>query len=744
MFKSNFEKLLDKVTSNLLLEADWPTTLEICDTIRQKDVQPKFALNAIKKKLISPNPHTAMYSLLVLECCVKNCGQLVHDEVGTKPFMEQIRETIKTTPHENVKNKLLELLQTWAFAFRAIPKYCAVQDTVNIMKAEGYTFPALKESDAMFSSDVAPGWEDSDCCHRCRVKFGMVQRKHHCRACGQVFCAQCSSRSCTLPKFGIEKPVRVCEACFEKSQKPQINKGSEDLPIEYLTSSLAQQNQIPAANRKTEEELREDEELQLALALSQSEAEQQKGIPFMNSTSIPATRLYSSPPVNEKKIEVEAEDDPELARYLNRSYWESLKMGNVTKTMQTKMASTNVNTIESPNNEISPAMNNEQSDDSEEMELFITSVKSQLEIFVNRIKSNLSRGRTVINGGSLDTFYSKITPMHQKLLQYIQQQDEKRLYFERLQDKLVQVKDTRAALDAMRDDHKAAIQQEAAFAEQQRQIQLAMKLDVLRQRKQQYQQYQHQMTLQQVQQQEQEMAMRMEHQRQNYLNSNMYGPNSLPSMPSAPNPYMSPGPNSLMSSQMQENGIRYPQSTESAHFQHISQPQGFVTRHMIPQNPSSITNNQPVNLPSNEPNNMSQVNSNIPQPIYQQRMAPMTSTINSGVSVSPSMNSMHQQSLPGVGSHTQSMMPGHQQPQMQNMGPPQHTLPVGQPMIPSQHQQPMMGQMSAMPYGGPVHMGQYGAHQIPSQQVNPQPSAPNQVEQPKVEQPQVAELISFD
>lgn len=45
------------------------------------------------------------------------------------------------------------------------------------MKAEGYTFPVLKESDAMFSSDVAPGWEDSDCCHRCRVKFGMVQRK---------------------------------------------------------------------------------------------------------------------------------------------------------------------------------------------------------------------------------------------------------------------------------------------------------------------------------------------------------------------------------------------------------------------------------------------------------------------------------------------------------------------------------------------------------------------------------------
>lgn len=50
------------------------------------------------------------------------------------------------------------------------------------------------------------------------------------------------------------------------------------------------------------------------------------------------------------------------------------------------------------------------------------------------------------------------------------------------------------------------------------------------------------MTLQQVQQQEQEMAMRMEHQRQSYLNSSIYGPSSLPSVPTAPTPYMSPGP----------------------------------------------------------------------------------------------------------------------------------------------------------------------------------------------------------
>lgn len=113
------------------------------------------------------------------------------------------------------------------------------------MKAEGYNFPTLKESDAMFSADTAPEWANGEVCHRCRVVFGVIQRKHHCRACGQVFCAQCSSKLSTLPKYGIEKEVRVCEACYEQANKPSTASTKEtDLPAEYLTSSLAQQQQV--------------------------------------------------------------------------------------------------------------------------------------------------------------------------------------------------------------------------------------------------------------------------------------------------------------------------------------------------------------------------------------------------------------------------------------------------------------------------------------------------------------------
>ena len=93
------------------------------------------------------------------------------------------------------------------------------QDIVNIMKAEGNKFPVLNESDAMFSADTAPEWAEGTSCHRCRAIFGLMQRKHHCRACGQVFCQQCSSKISTLPKFGIEKEVRVCDSCYDHFNK---------------------------------------------------------------------------------------------------------------------------------------------------------------------------------------------------------------------------------------------------------------------------------------------------------------------------------------------------------------------------------------------------------------------------------------------------------------------------------------------------------------------------------------------
>nr|XP_018906612.1 PREDICTED: lateral signaling target protein 2 homolog isoform X1 [Bemisia tabaci] len=65
--------------------------------------------------------------------------------------------------------------------------------------------------------EIAPAWVPDDLaphCMACDASFTVVRRRHHCRNCGKVFCARCSSNSVPLPRYGHVKPVRVCNRCF--------------------------------------------------------------------------------------------------------------------------------------------------------------------------------------------------------------------------------------------------------------------------------------------------------------------------------------------------------------------------------------------------------------------------------------------------------------------------------------------------------------------------------------------------
>ncbi|XP_076458618.1 hepatocyte growth factor-regulated tyrosine kinase substrate-like [Babylonia areolata] len=209
----------EKATSQLLLEPDLEATFQVVDAIRQSDVQPKTAVQAVRKKIVSDNPHVTMFALGVLEACVKNCGAPVHREIATREFMEFFRDQAKMRP-DPVKEKVLELLQAWAHALRSEPNYKIIEDTYNLMKMEGFQFPHLKDSDAMFRCEKAPELQDGDHCVRCFVHFNLVQRKHNCRHCGDVFCQKCASKNSIIPKFGIEREVRVCDQCFDILRNP--------------------------------------------------------------------------------------------------------------------------------------------------------------------------------------------------------------------------------------------------------------------------------------------------------------------------------------------------------------------------------------------------------------------------------------------------------------------------------------------------------------------------------------------
>lgn len=50
----------------------------------------------------------------------------------------------------------------------------------------------------------------------CGARFvRLLERRHHCRRCGRIFCGRCSNHTASVPKLGFYTPVRVCYECFE-------------------------------------------------------------------------------------------------------------------------------------------------------------------------------------------------------------------------------------------------------------------------------------------------------------------------------------------------------------------------------------------------------------------------------------------------------------------------------------------------------------------------------------------------
>ncbi|XP_033895316.3 hepatocyte growth factor-regulated tyrosine kinase substrate isoform X12 [Acipenser ruthenus] len=746
-----FERLLDKATSQLLLETDWESILQICDLIRQGDAQAKYAIGAIKKKLNDKNPHVALYALEVLESVVKNCGQTVHDEVANKQTMEELKDLLKSEP--SVRNKILYLIQAWSHAFRNEPKYKVVQDTYQIMKVEGHVFPEFKESDAMFAAERAPDWVDAEECHRCRVQFGVMTRKHHCRACGQIFCGKCSSKYSTIPKFGIEKEVRVCEPCFEQINKKAEGKaaGSSELPPEYLTSPLSQQSQVVVGGsmppKRDEAALQEEEELQLAIALSQSEAEEKdrmrqkptysvypKADPTpVTSSAPPVSTLYTSP-VN-SSAPVAEETDPELARYLNRTYWEK-KQEEVRKspTPSAPVPVAEPITISQPVEahpippiNIVEQYQNGESDENHEQ--FLKALQNAVPTFLNRMKSNHMRGRSITNDSAVLSLFQSINNMHPQLLDLLNQLDEKRLYYEGLQDKLAQVRDARGALNALREEHREKLRCAAEEAERQRQIQLAQKLEIMRQKKQEYLEMQRQLAIQRLQEQEKERQMRLEQQKQTIQMRAQMPAFSLPyaqlqSLPAAGGVMYQPsGPTS------------YPGSVEGS-------PMHTVYMNQPAQSGTALYPGMPV--PGTDPNMvnayMYQPGASTGQTTQQGQAVPTTNPGYSNYQPTPT------QGYQTVPSQAQNIPPISQPPQSSGMG------YMGPQSVPMGYQPyNMQNMMSALPGQDPNMPPQqpYIPGQQPMYQQMAPPGGPQQQQQMQQQQQQhggggEAQLICFD
>ena len=135
------------------------------------------------------------------------------------------------------------------------------------------------------------------------------------------------------------------------------------------------------------------------------------------------------------------EDDPELSRYLNRSYWEnrySHSKDDEVQEQETNKASSNAASSKAGGVSAYSSLSlfqpsapvKENKDKIEqppgEVDGFVDSLRGQIETFVTRMKSNSSRGRLIANDTAVQSLFMNITALHSQLLNFIQAQDNAR------------------------------------------------------------------------------------------------------------------------------------------------------------------------------------------------------------------------------------------------------------------------------------------------------------------------------
>lgn len=101
-------------------------------------------------------------------------------------------------------------------------------------------------------------------CTTCQIEFWLGRRKHHCRSCGQIFCADCSEYWAPLPDEKLFQPVRLCSPCYQSvsgkmanSHQPTIMNGSgsvnNSIHNHHVTNSNSMNGSVLGATKQQQQ-----------------------------------------------------------------------------------------------------------------------------------------------------------------------------------------------------------------------------------------------------------------------------------------------------------------------------------------------------------------------------------------------------------------------------------------------------------------------------------------------------------
>ncbi|CAH2355961.1 vacuolar protein sorting-associated protein 27 [[Candida] railenensis] len=313
---NNLEAKIQEATSSSIPngEIEISVALEITDIIRSKQIPAKQCMRTLKKRLTSVqgNPNLTKSVLQLIDLCVKNGGFHFLVEIATPEFVDYLCDNVFKI-HYNIKDRdiqgnpakfevgcyIFQLLRNWSVYFKGQLQLAGVEKAYKQLVREGFKVDesvygpssdnivvgeATTEGFEFIDTEVPPDWVDGEECMICYSPFSVINRKHHCRSCGGVFCQTHSSKSMPLVGLGIMEPVRVCDNCFEKRGGGRRRTGSSE--ARAPSRSRGTRDIVPSADD-------EDDDLKKAIELSLRESQ----IP-MSRPNGPPPQFEAPPPIS--------------------------------------------------------------------------------------------------------------------------------------------------------------------------------------------------------------------------------------------------------------------------------------------------------------------------------------------------------------------------------------------------------------------------------------------------------------
>jgi hypothetical protein len=136
MAASVASRRVERATNELLSGPDWSLNLDICDMINNDPGQAKDVIKQLKKRITNKNATIQILALTVFETIMKNCGESVHQQVAEKDVLREMVKIVKKKSDLRVKDKILELLESWQEAFGGqkgrYPQYYMAYDELRV------------------------------------------------------------------------------------------------------------------------------------------------------------------------------------------------------------------------------------------------------------------------------------------------------------------------------------------------------------------------------------------------------------------------------------------------------------------------------------------------------------------------------------------------------------------------------------------------------------------------------------